>query len=487
MQVDEMFNSAVGGRFKEAYMHLRGKAIVHTQRDFAKLIGSNDGNISRIFRGDTKYTTPSVIARINEASGITFSENYLLRGEGELIAEDATQSAEAPASPSDKATAQPIPPLELAYLELRRRGIVHTQTEVADRVGYNKSAVSQAIKGIPSYVTENFVSAFNKAFGGIFNEDYLLRGEGTLLASDKAPAPATPQAPLWRHLASVVDGSQKEIASRIAQLVNVSVTPAKGREIRFSQKTGLPPHIIGTWIKRGANIGALKKLKDAYPEVSLRWLATGEGAMFDHDPEEYAQPVSSPSSALSAHDPTTPPTNAQEKPYRASVEVMGLPRGSRIIKKLPIFPIAAQAGTGKGYLYDKPESQDPDEVFDEFDAMEVILEGENSDKLKLFRVHGDSMTDGSRRSICQGDVLLCREVYPENWDEGLTNNRFPNVVIAIEEEGILIKRLLKHQTKERKLLLHSLNPAYEDFTVDLEKVRAFFYVEKLMERSMSEW
>lgn len=257
-------------------------------------------------------------------------------------------------------------PLRIAFEYLRSVGVVETQTNVADRTGYNKSAVSHALKGTNGYITENFVATFNKAFGGIFNEDYLLRGEGTLLK----------------------DGTQDE---------------------------------------------------------------------------------------------------APKKPQRASNEVETNTSGSRIIQRLPIIPIEAKAGIGKGFLYDRDSSQDPDDIYDEFDSMEVFLEREVSDRYKLFRVKGDSMDDDTKRTLCNGDVLLCREVYPEDWKYGLINTKFPNVIIVIEEEGILIKQLIKHSKKNETISLHSLNSTYKDLTIDLKKVRAFYYVERLIDRDLAQW
>lgn len=257
-------------------------------------------------------------------------------------------------------------PLRIAFQHLRSMGIIETQTNVAERTGYNKSAVSHALKGTSGYVTENFVSAFNEAFGGIFNEDYLLRGEGTLLK----------------------DGGQDE---------------------------------------------------------------------------------------------------APKKPHRTPNEVETNTSGSRIILRLPIIPIEAKAGIGKGFLYDRDSSQDPDDIYDEFDAMEVFLEREVSDRYKLFRVKGDSMDDDTKRALCDGDIIICREVYPEDWKHGLINTKYPNVVIVIEEEGILIKQLIKHSKKNETISLRSLNSTYKDLTIDLKKVRAFYYVERLIDRHLAQW
>ena len=79
-----------------------------------------------------------------------------------------------------------IYPLREAYEFLRSMGIVRTQTDVAVKTGYNKSAVSHALHGTEGYVTNRFVAAFNQAFGGLFNEAYLLRGEGTLLSNPES-------------------------------------------------------------------------------------------------------------------------------------------------------------------------------------------------------------------------------------------------------------------------------------------------------------
>ena len=270
MQAKIEFYPEIGERFKEAYEYLRSKAIVHKQRDLASLIGSHEGSISRMFRGDDRYITSSMVQRISSASGIKFSEDYILRGEGSLL-KDVEQ--------------------------------------------------------------------------------------------DEAP----------------------------------------------------------------------------------------------------------------------------QKPYRAPHEVESVAQGSRTIQTLPIIPIEAQAGIGKGFLYDKDPSQDPEDVYDAFDTMEVVLERAVSDRYKLFRVKGDSMDDDSKRSVCEGDIVLCREVYPEDWQYGLINTKYPNVVVVIEEEGILLKQLTKHVKRNGTIHLHSLNSKYEDFAVNLKDVRAFFYVERIIDRSMSQW
>lgn len=254
------------------------------------------------------------------------------------------------------------------------------------------------------------------------------------------------------------------VASRISAFIDHSVGVEHGRNKRFADKMGVTEFVVSNWVKRGAGTSVIMKIKNAFPEVSVEWLLSGEGEMLKDAPGD----------------------EAPQKPHRTPKEVEVVPPGSRIVQRLPIIPIKAQAGVGKGFLYDRDESQDPEDVYEEFDTMEVALEREVSDRYKLFRVTGNSMDDDSKRSICDGDVVLCREVYPEDWRYGLINTKYPYVVIVIEEEGVLIKELIKHSRKDNTITLHSLNSNYEDFTKSLSDVRAFFYVERI-DRSVQVW
>jgi hypothetical protein len=257
------------------------------------------------------------------------------------------------------------------------------------------------------------------------------------------------------------------VASRISALVDYYVGSKHGRNKRFADKVGVTEFVVSNWVKRGAGTSVMMKIKKAFPEISVEWLLSGKGEMIKENNEV------SPNDA--------------HKPHEARQVVKRRPLGSRIIQTLPVIPIEAKSGIGKGFLYDRDCSQDPDDIYDEFDSMEVFLEHEVSDRYKLFRVRGDSMDDDTRRALCNGDVLLCREVYPEDWKHGLINTKYPNVVIVIEEEGILIKQLIKHSKKNETISLRSLNSTYKDLTIDLKKVRAFYYVERLIDRDLAQW
>lgn len=70
-----------------------------------------------------------------------------------------------------------------AYEYLKNKGVVHKQKNIADMMSATESNVSGALKGKESVLTDRFLIRFNKAFGNIFNNRWLLDGEGEMLAS----------------------------------------------------------------------------------------------------------------------------------------------------------------------------------------------------------------------------------------------------------------------------------------------------------------
>lgn len=96
-----------------------------------------------------------------------------------------------------------------------------------------------------------------------------------------------------------------------------------------------------------------------------------------------------------------------------------------------------------------------------------------------FEVKGDSMDDGSKRSICEGDIILGRELQKHHWQNKL---HVPKVFIIVHKtDGIICKEVLKHDVKSGIILCHSWNPDpdYEDFELNLRDVMQLFYVKEI--------
>ena len=75
--------------------------------------------------------------------------------------------------------------LEEAYDYLRNRGIIHTQNEVADKMKANYRNFNSAFNGDEKYLTPRFLKRFNEAFGYIFDYDWLITGNGSMLKESK--------------------------------------------------------------------------------------------------------------------------------------------------------------------------------------------------------------------------------------------------------------------------------------------------------------
>lgn len=81
--------------------------------------------------------------------------------------------------------------MAIAYLKANRK--IRFQKEVAERMGVDVNTVSRAKSG-GNYNPESFAMRFNAAFDFIFSNEWLLKGEGDMLAN-KAEAPALPAHP----------------------------------------------------------------------------------------------------------------------------------------------------------------------------------------------------------------------------------------------------------------------------------------------------
>lgn len=80
--------------------------------------------------------------------------------------------------------------IKKAYEYLKSKGIIHTQKDVAQKMGASPSNVSSALSGVESVLTEKFLGRFNSAFDNVFNTEWLLTGEGEMLRTQpSAPQP----------------------------------------------------------------------------------------------------------------------------------------------------------------------------------------------------------------------------------------------------------------------------------------------------------
>lgn len=95
-----------------------------------------------------------------------------------------------------------------------------------------------------------------------------------------------------------------------------------------------------------------------------------------------------------------------------------------------------------------------------------------------FEVRGDSMYNTTNESYLEGDIILCRQIAKHHWKNKLHLNNWDFVIIH-RNEGILLKRIIYHDTDKGVITLHSLNPYYENFDINLNDVDQIFNVIKV--------
>lgn len=71
--------------------------------------------------------------------------------------------------------------LNEAFKYLRSIGKIHTQIDLSNAMNANRVTISNALKDKGGYLNDDFLSRFSKSFDGIFNESWLLTGEGEML------------------------------------------------------------------------------------------------------------------------------------------------------------------------------------------------------------------------------------------------------------------------------------------------------------------
>lgn len=141
---------------------------------------------------------------------------------------------------------------------------------------------------------------------------------------------------------------------------------------------------------------------------------------------------------------------------------------------IPFVPIHAQGGYGKGY--------GDVEYIDNLPTIPVIVDKNYRGKYRVFEVDGDSMDDGTRNALYDGDKILCREVKPELWSSKLHINKW-FFVICMKNDGITVKQITSHEVETGVITCHPLNPLFDDFEVNLNEVAELYNVIKIVDRN----
>lgn len=115
------------------------------------------------------------------------------------------------------------------------------------------------------------------------------------------------------------------------------------------------------------------------------------------------------------------------------------------------------------------------EYLDTLPKYPFVVDHDPHGQYYAIEVRGDSMDDGTDRSIKEGSICLCRYISPELYqDASLHYNRW--VFAIVTTDGILLKRITHHDINAGTITISSNNPAYADQTIMLDDVKAIMNV-----------
>ncbi|MDM1397087.1 peptidase S24 [Myroides odoratimimus] len=225
------------------------------------------------------------------------------------------------------------------------------------------------------------------------------------------------------------------LIDRILKIIELN----KISKSEFYRKTGLS----NGFLDKVKDIGAskLEQILKSYPNISEKWLLTGEGEMIKtEEPKHEAKPIT-----------------------------------AGIVKYIPLVSQYAKAGYLAGFA--------DTHYMETLPTIPVILTQEQEPKGEYvcFEVSGDSMIseENPEESLFDGDILVCRNVHKDYWSSKLHINKW-DFVIVDQEEGVIVKRIIDHNPNNGEIVIHSLNPMFDDKKLNLSRVDKLFNVVKIM-------
>ena len=111
-------------------------------------------------------------------------------------------------------------------------------------------------------------------------------------------------------------------------------------------------------------------------------------------------------------------------------------------------------------------------------AISHITARDEPDLHMAFEVTDTSMSDDTRYSYELGDIVIGQLVPEHHWWAEIHIGQYDFILIH-RTEGALLKKITHHDTGTGSLTLHSLNPGYTDFAIDMRDVLTIYNVLKV--------
>lgn len=232
-----------------------------------------------------------------------------------------------------------------------------------------------------------------------------------------------------------------------------SIVENSGKSVRaYAEYAGIPQTTLNDCIKglSEPKFGLIDKIMNVEPNINPDWLLTGKGEMFK---------------SAATRETLRYNSESEQEPYfinTSGVKYYEMPNG-RFRMRVPMIPV-------KAYAKYVDEYRDA-EFINHLEEVEFIVDKIGLGRYYAFEIKGDSMDDGSKRSICDKDVVLARELPKDYWRNKLHNDEYPFWIVTLSGT-IVCKQIVEQDIEKGEIVCHSLNssPEYADFRVCLDDV-----------------
>lgn len=152
------------------------KKVGKRQSDLARELSISQPYISSLLNGKISIGR-KMSARLAELYGLSYT--WLLTGEGDMIQDNSHLQQQ------NNITMEKLERINQAVDYLKFKKVFKTQKELAIMIGKQAPNVSDALKG-GKYLSDSFIMCFADKFKDIISTDWLLTGEGDMLAKPTA-------------------------------------------------------------------------------------------------------------------------------------------------------------------------------------------------------------------------------------------------------------------------------------------------------------
>ena len=273
---------------------------------------------------------------------------------------------------------------------------------------------------------------------------------------------------IFGNLPNLVIMASKIYANTSLNISKIIDEKKLSSDAEFARVVGVTPQTVSKW--RSRNTYDITKIVNAFPDISVPWLLSGEGSMFT---QEIRIEIVDAQSGETIGNTEAP---VGRRSHRIESNVRPVLEGEMEWIEVPLMPYKARAGVLAGF-------GDPD-WREGKQTMHVLVDRRLRGDYLIYEVEGDSMDNGTTNSFLEGDFLLCRVLPKSDWQYGIKKRTMTFCVIATEAEGVVLKQVTRHDKAAGVITCHSLNPAYDDYEVNLSDVQAIFYVERLAQRNL---